>query len=292
MSNSNCDADTIQVWGISLKRSWLNQFEADFLQNLPGERPNVEWIWREMDSVWDALGLDNTRPLQEQNIGAFYGHPIWTANGIFTKTDDLSMEHRIAICREIEKRNPKQVLDYGGGWGGLASVVAQARHDIKVTIVEPFQSPIARELLNDDRLNIEWKTSLDAINCELIVAQDVLEHLEAPVSLAAKLVASTKPGGVIIFANSFYPVIKCHLPKTFYLRHTFPMIMRAHGMLFIGSLKEARHIQVFLKSGNVNPSLVKVTDFAAKIIGPFLNWVIPKYISVRNGIKSVKNIFS
>jgi 2-polyprenyl-3-methyl-5-hydroxy-6-metoxy-1,4-benzoquinol methylase len=290
MSDSNCD-DSIHIWGVDLQKKWLSHFELDYLQNLPKERPNVEWIWKEMDRVWDGLKLNNELPLQQQNIGEFYSHPIWTVNGIFTKTDTLSIDHRKAICCEIERLNAKQFVDYGGGWGGLATVVARDRKDITVTIVEPYQSLIAKELLNNEKLSIEWKTSLDAKDCELIVAQDVLEHVEDPVFLACKLVAATKPGGAIIFANSFYPVIKCHLPKTFYLRHTFPMVMRVLGMKYVGSLKDARHIQLFLKKDDMQPKLLLGMVFFAKKIGPLLNWAVPIYILVRNGLGNAKSIF-
>ena len=291
MSDSTPD-DSVNIWGIQLQKKWLSESELNYLNNLPKERPNVEWIWKEMDRIWDELNLNNQQQFKYQNIDKFYSHPIWTANGIFTNTDKLSIEHRKAICFQIESLNPKRIVDYGGGWGSLATIVARTRKDIKVTIVEPYQSLIAKAFLSREQLSIEWKASLDGTDHELIIVQDVLEHVENPVSLAKNLVKAIKPGGTIIFANSFYPVIKCHLPGTFYLRHTFPMVMSALGMKYSCSLKDARHIQVYLKKDNIQPNKLFVIDFIAKKIGPLLNWVVPKYISARNGLRIAKSIFN
>ena len=39
---------------------------------------SLEWVWNEIDLVWDSYGLDSTKSLDKQQdaVNAFYGHPL------------------------------------------------------------------------------------------------------------------------------------------------------------------------------------------------------------------------
>jgi hypothetical protein len=60
-----------------------------------------------------------------------------------------------------------------------------------------------------------------------------IEHIEDPIGVALRMIEATRFDRHLIFANCFYPVIKCHLPGTFYLRHTFCIVMKAAGLDYV-----------------------------------------------------------
>ena len=78
-------------------------------------------------------------------------------------------------------------------------------------------------------------------------------------------------GVKFIFANCFYPVIQCHLPKTFHLRHTFPYVMKALGLRFVGSVDGAAHALVFERAAPLSLSNARRAETASRLIGPLLN---------------------
>ena len=78
---------------------------------------------------------------------------------------------------------------------------------------------------------------------DIVVAQDVLEHVEQPVDLAMEIAGAVRPGGTVALANHFEPVIACHLPRTFHLLHTFRFVMRAFGLRYQGVIEGADHAQ-------------------------------------------------
>jgi len=89
--------------------------------------------------------------------------------------------------------------------------------------------------------------------------------------LAEKMVRATKVGGYVIFANCFFPVLKCHLPSTFYLRHTFTWVVKCMGLKFVGRVDGANHALVFQRVGTVESIRVARRETAAKFVAPFFN---------------------
>lgn len=77
-----------------------------------------------MDLVWEDLGCDN-KHLNWEKISKFYSHPVWLLNGLFIEQHTVSMKHRHAISDWIIAKNFKKILDYGGGFGTLARLIAQ-----------------------------------------------------------------------------------------------------------------------------------------------------------------------
>jgi 2-polyprenyl-6-hydroxyphenyl methylase/3-demethylubiquinone-9 3-methyltransferase len=105
----------------------------------------------------------------------------------------------------------------------------------------------------------------------LLVAQDVLEHVDDPIDLALKVIDSVKVNGYVIFANRFYPDISCHLPSTFYLRHQFKRVMKFAGLEFLTAIPGAKHALAFKKVGVANRAEVFSANGSAKIYGFLLN---------------------
>lgn len=272
--------DETMIWGVSFPTDAMRQADIDYLRRIASVGlPSVEWLWLEMDRIWDALGLDNQAALQGQAIGDFYSHPVWIVNGVFSAVDPLSVRHRESIAAIVNRIGAKRVADYGGGFGELALRLHAAAANIQIDIVEPYPSKLGK-------LRVKGKTDIQFISefkdqYDCVVAQDVLEHVEQPLKLAEQMVQATKMGGHLIFANCFYPVIKCHLPSTFYLRHTFTWVVRAMGLKFEGRVDGAEHALIFRRVGSVDQNMVRLLDLIAKIIGPVLNSMIPLWTAFR-----------
>ena len=89
--------------------------------------------------VWDDLGCNNKK-LNWDKIGLYYRHPAWILTGLFIEKDDVSMGHRHAISDWVVKNKFRKVVDYGGGFGTLARLIADKEKGIKVDIYEPYPS--------------------------------------------------------------------------------------------------------------------------------------------------------
>lgn len=264
------DDKAISIWGFSIPLAWVSQTETDYLSSLPVGLPAVEWVWAEMDRVWHHYGLNSRKPLSGQRVGDFYSHPVWLMNGIFTALDPVSAAHRSAIGRYLLSAGVRVVADYGGGFGELARAITCTDNNVSVSIVEPYPSRVGLERLRNE-LNIKYVPSLLPSAYDAIVAQDVLEHVEDPLTLVLDIASAVREGGLIIFANCFYPVIKCHLPGTFHLRHTFPFVMKALGLRYVGVVNDVAHAQVFTRIGALDPAKARKAESLSKIFGPALN---------------------
>lgn len=268
------------IWNHSLPVNTLQQSDIKYLEKAACQnRPTVEWIWNEMDREWNALGLNNRVPLQSQPIADFYSHPVWVINGVFSAVDPDSVQHRDAIAKFVSSIDAKHIADYGGGFGELALKLHAVDPKTYIDIVEPFPSKIGM-LRVEGKTRIQFTKVLDK-QYDCIIAQDVLEHVETPLDLTLQMVLATKLGGYLIFANCFYPVIKCHLPSTFYLRHTFIWLVNTMGLKFVSRVEGAEHALIFKRVGNVNKNLFVVINAISKFVGPILNIVFPLLNSIR-----------
>ena len=275
---------TIELWGIELPIDHLSDSEIRYIQELPDRLPTVNWIWKEMDRIWDAYGLDNKKELNKQDVGIFYKHPVWLVNGLFTSIDEVSRNHREAIATYINKLNVESVADYGGGLAVLAREIAKINKNISIDVIEPFPKRLALFLCEKFGERISFREEVDENNYDLVIAQDVLEHVDDPVGLALSLANKVKYERYVMFANCFYPVIKCHLPKTFHLRHTFKYILQAAGLEYMGRVPGAEHAQVFKKVEKLNTSKARIYENLSKIIGPLLNSLSGPAFKLKNTI--------
>lgn len=211
--------------------------------------PQLEDLWKAMDEVWDKIGCTNKKVNCKENhkrIELFYKHPVWILNGLFIEQDELSMQHRQIISSWIDsnKSDISSVLDYGGGFGTLARLIAKKDGDLDVDIYEPHPTKLALEKLKAYS-NVCFVSSLTK-EYDCIVCTDVLEHVPDPLGLFAEMIQSVKVNKYLVIANCFYPVIKCHLPTTFHLRYTFNYFARLMGLQVLGSCKSS-HATLYKK---------------------------------------------
>ena len=116
------------------------------LEISPHNPPTLEDMWELMDHVWDNYGCNN-KNLDWKKVREFYNHPVWILNGLFVEQHELSMQHRHAITDWIVRNRREYglntVIDYGGGFGTLARLIAKKKPGIQITIYEPQPSDFA-----------------------------------------------------------------------------------------------------------------------------------------------------
>ena len=216
------------------------------IDSLPNESIRLEQLWRLMDQVWDDFGCDN-QILDEQKINQFYKHPIWILNGLFIEQHEISLQHRHAISDWIVKNSNNKnvsVLDFGGGFGTLARMIANKSNSLKVDIYEPYPSDFAISQCKDYS-SINFVSNLNK-RYDYLISTDVLEHVSDPLQLFGEMIESVNLNGYLIIANCFYPVIKCHLPATFHFRYSFDQFAETMGLKVLGACKGS-HATVYQK---------------------------------------------
>ncbi|SDY32118.1 hypothetical protein SAMN05421644_1496 [Allochromatium warmingii] len=256
--------------------TWCAEDLATYLARFSyGHGLDIQALWAEMDRVWRALGLDNRKPLAEQRIDDFYAHPVWVLNGLFSESDPESLAHRQAIADYLgdtwAERPDLRIADFGGGSGTLARQIAdRIPGGVRIEIIEPFPAEFFQRRLAGHE-EIVFRESFSPDGYDVVIAQDVLEHVEKPIELALRCIAATRVGGMVLFANCFHPFIACHLPSTFYLRHTFRYVIDSLALVYVGCVPGASHVQIFRKVGEVDRSGVNRRARIARALGPLLN---------------------
>lgn len=271
----------LNIWGTNIPAGWLTRRDVAYLEAFDSTPvPSVNWLRSELDRIWDELSLNNESPCQSK-LGEFYSHPVWLLNGLFSASDPISVAHRRALAAYVKSVNSLRVADYGGGLGELAKQISEIDSAVAVEVIEPFASNVARQLRQG--INVRFVPRLEG-QYDCTMAQDVLEHVEDPVALSAELVRHTRMGGYLIFANCFYPVIKCHLPATFYLRHMFPFVVKHLGLTLVGRVPGATHALVFRRDGELDSARLATRDGIARVAGPLVNRIRMSISLARRGM--------
>jgi len=262
---------------INLTDKNLTKIEEDEIAKLLKRKKqglnDLEQMWYLMDLIWDDYECDNEN-LDWLKIGKFYSHPVWLLNGLFIEQHDISMGHRHAISDWIVQNNFKNVVDYGGGFGTLARLVAQKDNNIKMNIYEPHPSEFGLKRATEfNNINIIGKLELDY---DCLMSTDVLEHVSDPLTDFTNMIKSVKNGGYLIIANAFYPMIKCHLPQDFHFRYSFNFFAKMMGLEVVGLLKGS-HATIFKKieEKEINWSKIRFYEKLSKIAFPIIEVLKP-----------------
>jgi len=236
-----------------------------------GSDPTLEQLWGLMDQAWESCACGNHHP-DPVCLGSFYSDPVWLLNGMFIEQHDVSMGHRQAITATVAALAPERVLDFGGGFGTLARLLATALSNAEVAICEPFPPRHGIESCKPFA-NIRFIPELTSQSVDVLVSTDVLEHVPDPLALLAAMVDAVRPGGHLLIANCFYPVIACHLPCTFYLRYSFDAFCQALGLEVLGPC-EGSHATIFRRAQLVQPDWprLRAMEQRSQRLFPWREW--------------------
>jgi 2-polyprenyl-6-hydroxyphenyl methylase/3-demethylubiquinone-9 3-methyltransferase len=234
---------------------------------------DLEQIWYLMDLVWDDFQCDNKNP-DWKVINEFYEHPVWLLNGLFIEQDAESLGHRRAITTWIVKNNLTKVVDFGGGFGTLAKMVAGKRSDIQVDLFEPHPSQFMIKRI----AQIDNVTLIETLNSDYdcLVSTDVLEHVADPLKHFSEMIQCVDRNGYLIIANAFFPMIKCHLPQSFHFRYSFKIFAKIMGLKNIGQL-QGSHATIYKKLDNraFNWTVIRLFERLSKAFYPLINFANP-----------------
>jgi len=203
---------------------------------------SLESLWEIMDAVWDQL-YEKHKTISSVFFSEFYGHPVWILNGIFSDLDLVSKRHRLIFSYYSLLVNSKYILDFGGGSGVLAKYIANMSFASAIDIYEPDPNYFFIKSIQNSQIKF-----ISTINksYDLIYCIDVLEHMTNPLLGVALISDSLKNKGHAVFANCFYPVIKCHLSDNFHFRYTFSIYCFCYGLIKVSALA-GTHAYVFQK---------------------------------------------
>lgn len=248
----------------------LSDRQASFLQAHWDDLQSVEAVWAAMDREWDRLGAGYTADRADR-LGEFYGSPVWLLNGLFTETDPESRGHREAVAQFIAQTGSDRIADFGGGFGALARTIRRLRPQAQVEVIEPF--PSALGLAATDGTGVVYAPDLPD-TCDVVVAQDVLEHVLDPFATFARLLAHVRTGGLVVTANCFQPMIKCHYPRSYHLHFTFRHIAPWLGCRFEGRVSGAPHAEIFRKTAAApRPFMARALERASMIGEPLARMI-------------------
>lgn len=229
---------------------------------------SLESLWMLMDMKWNHYQCDNY-VYDAGRYGNFYQDPVWILNGLFIEEDLLSQKIRESIACTVISLRPKRILDWGGGLGALARKIAELDSTIQIDIYEPYPSYLAINMCSTFE-SISFIDQPTHNQYDLVVCTDVLEHLADPMFAVDEIYNLLKPNSYVIFANCFYPVIKCHLPRTFHLRYTFPFICRLKGLKLLHFSRES-FSHLYRKQGVEFPNtILSLVNILSKTVYPLL----------------------
>jgi hypothetical protein len=238
--------------------------------------PPLKELWKLMDEPWLAYGCD---PLVvDERIQKYYEHPVWLLNGLFVENDSQSIEYRSAFVNHILSFNPSRVADYGGGFGTLARMLANALPGTPIEVVEPYPHALANALAASIP-NISYVPKLSG-TYDLLIATDVFEHVLDPLSLVANTSSFLGSNGIYMMANCFYPVIKCHLPQNMHFNVSWDSSMAAMGF----RLRHKLHYACFYELGiTVDLPAAKTIERKSKELYQVLKFLPSNYLRRRIG---------
>lgn len=241
--------------------------------------PTLENLWRVMDEVWQEYDCDPKN--LDYRVNNFYSHPVWLLSGLFIEQHQLSIVNRKIFSKWVSSKRPKRVADYGGGFGSLARMIAELCPETIVEVIEPHPHQLAIErskIFN----NLIYKKNLDG-EYDIIIATDVFEHVPDPLGLVAETSFFLKNEGYYLIANHFQPIIKCHLPQSYHLYHTFDYALEAMNFKII---EKIIYGTVFKLNQKLNLNKARKVEKKSQKL-----WYFSKYLHRRIEAMIVKLIF-
>jgi 2-polyprenyl-3-methyl-5-hydroxy-6-metoxy-1,4-benzoquinol methylase len=135
------------------------------------------------------------------------------------------------------RRPPARVLEVGAGSGAYAALLSWAGFDATALDLSPWVAEFARE-----RFGIEYlvgaveEQALEPRSFDVVIANDVLEHLSAPAASVATWIHVLKPNGAFVFQTPKYDPDR-----------SYPQLV-AENDPFLEHIGRARHEHLYLFS--------------------------------------------
>jgi len=121
------------------------------------------------------------------------------------------------LIQQLKLSSTTRVLDLGAGQGAFcARLLDMGFHDIEACDIAPDKFKVAgipcRQVdLNQDHFDVLFKKKFD-----LIVAQEILEHLDSPTNFFSSVKNMLNPGGILIIST---PNVQSWYSRLLFLRN-------------------------------------------------------------------------
>jgi MoaA/NifB/PqqE/SkfB family radical SAM enzyme/SAM-dependent methyltransferase len=178
------------------------QYQALLEMALPNERRRIEQAIKQCESDRDCFPPDFAAYVVAGELGA--GPNLQTWRDYMTRDVQRGRE----IVRQLRQRTPlrgKRVLDVGCGYGGMLTVLAEQGAQAAGIEIGDCPSRVGQHRLRDLGLQVDWHQG-DLCDQEfirrlgtfdVIVCQDVLEHVLDTSRAITNLCALLRNGGVL-----------------------------------------------------------------------------------------------
>ena len=258
----------------------------DYLALFPLLIP-IEELYAEMDRVWLDCLNSHGKVFGDKFFSDFYRHPVWCLNSVFSSVDTASVHNREALIEAIRLLYIEEVADMGGGYGVFLQMLKERLPSLRAVLCEPYINQQIESELSKKYIEVVRQTPTQV---SAYVFIDVLEHLVEPLEYLKEILAVARPGSYFIFGNCFYPFIKCHLPSSFYLRHTFIFAAGLMGLKYISNVKGAEYIQIFQlrSSTSLAPRIVALLARVKSMLININSFMAPIHAKLGRGIKNIR----
>lgn len=175
-----------QVAGDAALLSDQNEYVEDIMAFTKTTRTQVRERMKKgsepLKDEWNAW--EKQGPMTEERITAFYkqtGNYIYELGEWHLFVPD-KRESDLALVEEMKQKKPKNILDFGGGVGLAAFLLARAGFDVTLADLDGTSLDFAkfRATRRGDKLKF-WKSDVEPMppdkKYDVILALDVLEHL-------------------------------------------------------------------------------------------------------------------
>lgn len=93
------------------------------------------------------------------------------------------------------------VLDYGAGWGGISLRISQVSKEyslgVKVNCIEPVEHLASSIIQKDPSIKVHSDLK-DCTDIDFVIAKEVIEHTNSPITFLEDLSQSMKVGGTLL----------------------------------------------------------------------------------------------
>lgn len=220
---------------------------------------SIPELWILMDKAWDE-----DPPQTHETLLNYYSHPVWWLNSKIEETDAISIQHRLLAVMLAEDYKARKALDRGGGYGLLVKMAHHLLPKTEIHLEDVINAEaLAQQLAHLPRVHVVTHVQPPY---DVIWSTEVFEHLEAPLQEVYDLNQLLRVGGALITSYSFYPMIKCHLPQNYYLRHVFHRLIPLMGFKLSRFERPSVTVWVFEKTATCSLARLRLIKILMTVL--------------------------